>query len=249
VVAGSFHKLPRKLLYVRDPQWSPDGHSLAVGGRDAKGRDGLYRIDVQTGGVSLLTSTENLGPVPRWSPDGKKIYYYVRSKPALIERDLASGAEREIIRDPFLKWDWDLSPDGRFLAVETFVDPATKTSALLLVSVEDGQHKELLRLAEPEEWSGMRNIAWSPNGRALIVSKTAGSHAALLRVPLDGGPALKLDVDPNIWIEGAQGGIDRGFALSPDGRSIGFLSGKSEVEVWALENFLPTPATGKQNRR
>lgn len=37
--------------------------------------------------------------------------------------------------------------------------------------------------------------------------------------------------------------LDEGFSLSPDGRPIAFLSGKSAAEVWALENFLPPALT------
>ena len=57
----------------------------------------------------------------------------------------------------------------------------------------------------------------------------------------------KLDIDPNIWLEGSarpgEATGDQGFIRSPDGRSIAFLTGKSVLEVWALANFLPPSAT------
>ena len=54
-----------------------------------------------------------------------------------------------------------------------------------------------------------------------------------------GSSPRKLDIDVNTWIEGSSGGLDRGFSLSPDGRHVAFLMGKSAAEVWALENILP----------
>jgi Tol biopolymer transport system component len=232
--------LPAKLLYMRNPQWSPDGRSLMVAGRDFKGRNGIYRIDVQTGDVSTVGYTDKDFPVlAQWSPDGNQVYYHSLTRMALIQHDLASGTEREIIQGPFVTRYRDLSPDGRSLAMAA-TNPATKASSLLLVSVADGRQKELLRLARSESWvHGIRNIAWTPDGRAVLVAKLVAGHPELWRVPADGATARRLDIDPEIWIKGAIGGMDRGFALSPDGRHIAFLMGKSAAEVWALENFLP----------
>ena len=62
-----------------------------------------------------------------------------------------------------------------------------------------------------------------------------------------GDPPRKLDIDPDIWMEGSArpGSGDQGFILSPDGHSIAFLMGKATFEVWALENFLPARSAKK----
>ncbi|MGH9385967.1 MAG: hypothetical protein ACRD2N_16945 [Vicinamibacterales bacterium] len=64
-----------------------------------------------------------------------------------------------------------------------------------------------------------------------------GTRSELWKLPLSGQPAHKLDIDADIRTSGAQGGNDHGFSLSPDGRHIAFLGGKTAVEVWALENI------------
>ena len=67
-------------------------------GTDLKGRQGLYRIDAQTGDVTLVVAPYPGSAMPRWAPDGKHVYY--RRESTIIERDLASGTEREAMRVP-----------------------------------------------------------------------------------------------------------------------------------------------------
>src|SRR5262249_29204389 len=125
------------------------------------------------------------------------------------------------------------------------IDPSTKTSSLLLVPVDGGKPRELLRLTQPEEWGRGSTTAWMPDGRAVIVTKLTPNGAELLLVPIDGAPLRKLDIDAENWTRGAKHYFDQGFTLSPDGRHVAFLMGKSGSEVWALENFLPTLSAKK----
>ncbi|HUQ93860.1 MAG TPA: tetratricopeptide repeat protein [Bryobacteraceae bacterium] len=238
VDTGQVRKLPRTLLYLKAPRWAPDGNSLLVAGRDAKGRDGIFQLGVQTGSVSPLVYNTHLGADPRWSPDASKIYYVNRPS-AIVERDLASGAEREVIRHPRLWREVNLSPDGRHLAVQTGIDPASKTSSLLLVPIAGGEPRELVRLAEPDGWGPNGTTAWTPDSRAILKMKRTASGTELLLVSATGGPPRKIGIDSDRWIQGGVGGLDRGFSLSPDGRGIAFLTGKNAAEVWAIENFLP----------
>jgi len=111
---------------------------------------------------------------------------------------------------------------------------------LLLVPVAGGEPRALLRLKDPDIWGRMGTTAWTPDSNAILKVKRTESGTELLLIPIDGTPVRKLDVDPDIWTRGAEEpGPDQGFSLSPDGRKIAFLMGKSAAEVWALENFLP----------
>ena len=242
---GQVRKLAQTLPYLRTPQWAPDGGSFLVAGRDSKGRDGVYQVDAKTGSVSSVVYTNSLGAAPRWSPDARKIYYVNRAASSIVERELASGAEREVIRHPRLWREVNFSPDGRYLAVQTGVDPSTKTSSLLLVPVAGGEPRELVRLTEPDGWGDYGTTAWTPDGKAVLKVKRNGSGTELLLVPVTGGPPRKLDIDSDSWTRGAQGGMDQGFSLSPDGQKIAFLMGKSASEVWAIENFLPAIKASK----
>jgi hypothetical protein len=67
------------------------------------------------------------------------------------------------------------------------------------------------------------------------------SHQELWSVPLD-GPSRKLAIDPELWMKGTGGPWTEGFSVSPDGQRLAFVMGKTETEMWALENFLPSVA-------
>jgi Tol biopolymer transport system component len=95
----------------------------------------------------------------------------------------------------------------------------------------------VLRPTPPEAVVGSQ---WTHDSSALIVTKDTGSRLELWLVSVAGGPPRKLDIDPSIWLGGASSN-DVEFRVSPDGRSIAFVMGKTAAEVWALENFLPAP--------
>jgi Tol biopolymer transport system component len=231
VATGEVRQLPG--LYARDPRWSPDGQSLIAAARDRRGRNGIFRVDVQTGKAEDVVMGPGFGALPQWSPDGTRVYY--KSHPTLlVERDLRSGAEREVFTHPQLGI-YELAPDGQHLAVRTR-GPAGAN--VMLVSLDGKEQRELF----PPSPGGTRTMAWTPDGKSLVVLKrVADAPAELWLVPVDGGQARKVDVTGEGWTQGASGALDLGFSLSRDGRQIAFLTGTRAAEVWALENFLPAP--------
>lgn len=253
IETGEGRRISRKLLYVRDPRWSPDGKSLIAGGRDGKGRDGVYQIDVESGNVTPIVYSPRLGADPRWSADGTKIYYKDRQTPErLVERDLRSGAEREVFRHLSIQ-NVEVSPDGRTLGVQTLIDPSSQYKSLLLVSIADGSSRELLRLASQEAPTQVHTIAWTPDSREILFEKRTASQTELWSIDVGSGKQRQFDVDATDW-KGAMPGpdvnfLDGGFSLSPDGHHIAFLMGKSAAEVWALENFLPSPSANRQTAK
>ncbi len=251
---GEVRRLPRQLPYGREAQFSPDGTALILGGRDSKGRDGIFRIDVKTGEMAAVRYAARLGSQPRWSADGTKIYYKDTASPGrIVERDLASGLEREMFRHP-LAQDLQLSPDGRLLAVQTGVDPVSGSATIQLVAVADASARELVRITAEEFLPQFQTFAWAPESKAMLLAKKASDRAALWSVDVATGRLRKLDIDTREWtltafISSGANHNDAGFSLSPDGRQIAFLMGKSAVEVWALENFLPGQATARPSAK
>ena len=62
---------------LSQPRWSPDGSALAITASDRRGRQGIYRVDVETGRETPLVLT---GPgegvlYHSWSPDGQAICF------------------------------------------------------------------------------------------------------------------------------------------------------------------------------
>lgn len=247
IESGHVQRLPRKLPYGREPRFSPDGTALILGGRDSKGRDGIFRIDVKSGDTTPILYASRLGTQPRWSVDGTKIYYKdVASAGRVVERDLSSGFEREMFRHPQVG-EFQLSPDGRLLAVQTDVDPVSHSAAIQVISVADASARELVRIASGDFLAQAQTFAWAPDSKAMLLAKNAGGRAELWSVDIATGQSRKFEIDTRDWtltsfISSGATYLDAGFSLSPDGRQIAFLTGKSAVEVWALENFLPGQA-------
>ncbi len=223
------------LTYLQGLSWAPDGRSLAIRGTDLKGREGIFHIDAGTGEVTPI-----LVPTPQrlsyegffWSPAGTRLYFHSQTG-VIYERDLSLGTQREVARGygPI-----SLSPDGRWIATQRS-DGSTKTVAIVLVPVEGGEPRELLRISQPQ-WVNNTAIPWTPDGRAVLVRKMlieSGAQSELWLVPVSGEPPRKLDFDANRVPPYAQGKI----ALHPDGRQLAHDSGKWTAEVWVLENFLP----------
>jgi len=235
VATGQVRRLAPTMSNVGRPSWSPDGRSLLASGRDATGRSGIFRIDVQSGEATTVIAGEGFQALSGgWSPDGTKVYF--SRIDGVVERDVASGSER-VVHTKELKLA-QLSPDGRYVFGTDF-DPSTQSAGLVVVPVAGGQPRELFRITVPEGFMP-GPFQWTPNSRAVLAIKNIGSRRELWLVPVAGGPHRKLDIDPDIWMAGSSGGGDSGFSPSPDGRSIAFQTGRSAAEVWALENFLPS---------
>jgi Tol biopolymer transport system component len=185
------------------------------------------------------------GNVPSLSPDGTKMYYR-RAVPgeakrsfaqwAVIGRDIASGAEREITRGQLANL--NLSPDGRYFATGSN-DIKTGTRALVLVPTDGSQWRELLRVPLPANviagtadtnvlaWGG-----WAPDSRSLFFRKIVNDQTELWWVSLDAPTAPRL-VD-QAW----RAGVAR---INIDGRSVVFQTQLAPTErsreLWVFENL------------
>jgi Tol biopolymer transport system component len=236
VETGHVRTLQRGLLFTSSPRWSPDGRTLITAARDRQGRNGIFRIDAQTGEFTNVVYGPGFPAQPQWSKDGAKIYYV---HDGVIERDLTTGANRLLLPPLASRSQLALSPDGRFLALAGLAFDSGSSRLLQILPTGGGEPRELLRLTDAEKWGAARTVAWTPDSRAVIVMKNTQARNELWVAPVDGGTPRRLDIDADIFTRDADGGLDQGFSLSPDGRQIAFLSGKSAAEVWALENFLP----------
>lgn len=234
--SGKVREVPAGMSYFDFLHWSPDGLALLLSGTDANAKQAIYRVDTQTGDkTAVLVSNDNSPKYPQWALDGKHIYYRLRvpGSYAVMERDIASGTERELIRTPSGGGNspFSLSPDGRSIAV------ISTSSSLLVVPSKGGEARTLFRTSPPEWLMPAGALAWTADSRAVLVVKVN----KLLEVPIDGRQPRELDIDVSAWLTG------EGFRLSPDGRHIAFVgnAGETGSEIWALENFLPAPPAKK----
>ena len=243
VDTGQMRELRVDLDYIGVLRWAPDSRSFVVKG-NRKGLEGAYQIDAHTGASTQLALTPGTGrSAAQLSPDAKKLYVWgggvLRGTEGsvFLERDLASGRERELFRGPGPAFP-ELSPDGRFLAGAS-CDDRSKSCALMLVPVTGGQPKELLRVKDPQRIDTRGFVSWTPDGQSVIVplhldaSPSSSVNRELLLVPIDGRAPRKLALDTRNLARG-------GVRVHPDGRQVAFATGGGRTsEVWVLENFLP----------
>jgi Tol biopolymer transport system component len=168
--------------------WSGDGrffvcHGAVAGSGGRATRAGIIRVDVATGDARFLTA----GRAPSLSPDSRTLYL-LRGDQApgvessVIQFDLASGTERELLRRSSL-YALQVSPDGRHL-VARLVDGGTQTQSLLLVSVETAEARELSVVPEP---GFVDALFWAPDSRSVLARRAVSSRKPIwARVSLDG---------------------------------------------------------------
>jgi Tol biopolymer transport system component len=242
---GAVRQIPHHLRYLGFPRLAPDGHAVVTGGRDAKGRNGIYVIDAASGATFLLAPFDQVTRPrdPDWSPDGRAIRYQeTRGRDiVIVERDIASEQTTEIFRaaadGPSVR---RISPDGRLVGYVR--DDATGRASTFMVMPRSGGTATAV-------FGGGRlgfHWQWLPDSQGVLVTRlrTPEGPADLWIVRLN-GDAKRVDLDLRLSHDG-------GFVqLDPAGRRIAFVAtaGEPGAEVWALENFLPVLNAGKPTAR
>ena len=149
------------------PRWSPDGRSLLVVGVDRKRRRGVFRIDPETGRVEPIVHDQGILRSAVWSADGRGIFYMRwdedRKTRSYVLRDIESGKEREVYREPSDKGylrDLALSSDGAMLAL-------CRSHTLSVVPAGGGEARDLVTVPLFEdqkdgEAAQIVSVAWAP---------------------------------------------------------------------------------------
>jgi len=225
-----------KLGYLHWLRWSPDGRAFLVGGADtANNYGGLYLVEADSQRVATVVQ----GPFapPRgfegaWMPDGKSIVYVHEDMrenfTTLRLRDLVTGEERILHRaQPFWRHNSPaVSPDGRWLAFGLSDGRGAASRILLEMPTAGGAPRELLRFNKPE----LSGMAWSRDGAFLLFARAGNRGWQLCRLDPAAGRVLNLGLAAN---ETAR------LAVHPDGRRLAYTAGKTQLEVWVMDNFLP----------
>jgi len=241
---GEERDLPVKLRQHGPVRWFPDGKSFLVGGtteNQSGGLTGFYRINAESGEVSLIKLTGAAGRIGgNLSPDGKAIFYVHRETgkdERLMVYQMETGEEKELFRSvspqSIGQWRLSPSPDGRRLAF-VLRDSATSSAAVKIMPAGGGELRELVGGPRYRE---VELGGWSPDGRYLFMGTggAGGQPSQLWRVPAEGGEPQKLDVNMQRL---------RFSAVHPDGRRIVLGAGERrdwEPELWVMENLLPGP--------
>ena len=220
---------------VNHTGWSADGRSVfvVVSSERYENRRAVLRLDVQTGIRENLSAEPNQAfgrTYLQISPDERFCFYLLDSdgEVTIVREELETGDTSQLFRTPRITglpgwrhlWGLQLSPDGQTLAFTHMGE------RVVLLSVEGGEPREY-PIEDP------RNIAWMPEGNALLVR----SADEVFYVDLADGQLRPI----GLRMQGSWVPPD----VHPDGRRIAYASGTRSAELWVMENFLPAGGEGR----
>ncbi len=196
---------------------SPDGKRLATV-RFIDGNGDIWILDRERDTPTRLTFHDDVDVDPRWSADGKWIYFagrrgarfQVHRKPADGSREAEVVAESD--KDQFPS---HLSRDGRYLI---YSGPGESTDPdLFVVALEEGGKPELFLGTRFEEL----DARFSPDGRWVAYQSDESGHEEIYVRPFP-GPGGR-------WQVSSGGGVTPRW--SPDGSRLFFLQAAQLYEV------------------
>ena len=211
------------------PQWLPDGRGLLFVSNRAGGRD-IYRLPLTRGGApadsaervttglgAQTISVDRAGTLLVYSRLELRSNVYATPIPrslALLDSLVAVTTGTQVVEG------FDLSPDGRWLALDS---DREGNQDIYRLSLETG---ELVRLTSDGRDDFLPT--WSPDGRWLSFHSIRQGTRDVFIIPSAGGATQQLTNDP---------GQDRSPRWSPDGREIVFESTREDErrEIYVLQ--------------
>lgn len=154
---------------------------------------------------TLVKSSEPIMS-PAWSPNARKLAYvgYREGRSSVRTIDVASGREREIVREKGINGSPAWSPDGDKLAVTlSFED----NPDIYVIDLDSGEQQRLTK-----HWGIDTEAAWSPDGKHLVFTSDRGGSPHIYRMRADGRGSPE-----RLTFEGRQ---NLRASYSPDGENL-----------------------------
>jgi Tol biopolymer transport system component len=243
------------LAVISRPQWWPDGKSILVAGQDRTSRNGIYRIDAQTGEITVLVQEEgNNYRYATVSQDGSTVFYLELNVPnktsSIRAHDVQTGKETEIytLTRPKAIASLGLSTDGQIAFAVGDISKLQQPLSLKVMPATGGEAREVCQINGD---LGINRLIWTPDSQRILFvlrhqdpAKPGNTDQMfeVWQVPSAGGPPQKVGLAMERL---------RDLTIHPDGKRLAFTVGQLKPEVWVMENFIPAPKArnGSVSRR
>lgn len=197
------------------PMPSPDGRWLAFVHEDGD-QAGLGLVESDGGWLIRLDGRADFYMQPVWSPDGKALAWVEWDNPNMpwdatrlalarlggeppqtAEKMIIAGGQGEgVFTQPCF------SPDGKRLA---YLAAQGEWDELMLFDLESGERQVIYstqgyHLSTPAWVQGQRTLAWSPDGKRLLVIRNRAGLAELCEVEIESGAVRVIPAAPYTWL-------------------------------------------------
>jgi Tol biopolymer transport system component len=219
---GQMRQLPLRLTYPRYPTWLPAGRAMLVHGRDDKGREALFRIELASGEVTRLFDAANNPPVI--SRDGSRVFAkreISETESVIVAVNLANGREEVALDESAIQF--QLSPDN----TAWIVQPTKPCCPAPLMLRTGGSQKQVTL---PEDLRPRLRGGWTPDGRRLLIVGRGRGSNQLVSIGLADGDAR---------VAGGRFANINGVSLHSDGTRVAISAAESTAgpEVWVLSGL------------
>ena len=225
---------------ISDPQVSPDGKlvafSVSVTDLEAnRRRSDIYVAAVDGSSVRRMTSHPASDTQPRWSPDGRSLFFVSNraGSPQAWRLSLEGGEAEPVTRLPLGIDALRVSPDGKFLLFSMAVFPGKSP-------------EETRQLIDAKEKSKATGLLFDRLFVRHWDTWEDGTRNHLFAHPLPSGPARDLMPAMSADCPSKPFGGPEEFEISPDGKTIVFTAKDvGREEAWSTNSDLfRVPADG-----
>jgi hypothetical protein len=188
------------------------------------------------GSPRCAQTPSNLCAIAERSPDGKQLVF--------TALDPAQGRAGELLRfttEPDEIYSWDLSPDGKHIAVakqgDNRFDVLSLDGRISRTIILKGWKVGVDRPRAGRDPLRGADFAWAANGKGFYVASGLFKNPVLLFVDLQGNARVVHEYNSG-EAPGGRGGFCGLWGIpSPDGRHLAILSWYRNRNAWMMENF------------
>ena len=199
------------VFFQVEPDWSPDGRSIAFASRRGGSFD-IYVMNADGTGTRRLTATSDDDDNPTWSPDGRRLAFNRAGDIYVMSAD-GTGVRRVTVEmDPQTDPAW--SPDGKWIAYVRGSQGTVGVDLRELWLVQpDGKRNHALTTMGVSSYSP----AWSPNStRVAFATNVESTQFDIYTIGVNGTGLQRVTVNAEDTFEPA---------WSPDGKTIAYSEG------------------------